>query len=89
VKEWVEDRDLTARDVVNKATRAGYLIPMKEVARQKVQAGITSELEVAAVLGLVESKRQYSNQEFARAAMEGHSQSMREALERHEAIGKG
>jgi type II secretory ATPase GspE/PulE/Tfp pilus assembly ATPase PilB-like protein len=89
VKEWVENRDLTARDVVNKATRAGYLIPMKEVARQKVQAGITSELEVAAVLGLVESKRQYSNQEFARAAMEGHTRSMQEALERHEAIGKG
>jgi type II secretory ATPase GspE/PulE/Tfp pilus assembly ATPase PilB-like protein len=89
VKEWVENRDMSARDVVQKAIRAGYLIPMKEVARQKVLAGVTSEMEVAAVLGLVESKRQYSNDEFARAAMEGHSQSMRDALERHEAIAKG
>ena len=36
-------------------------MPMKAVAREKVIAGITSEMEVAAVLGLVESKRQYSN----------------------------
>lgn len=64
VKEWVENRNLTARDVVIRATQAGYLIPMKEVAREKVHAGITSELEVAAVLGLVESRRQYSNQMF-------------------------
>jgi len=64
VKEWVENRNLTARDVVNKATQAGYLIPMMEVAREKVRAGVTSELEVAAVLGLVESRRQYSNQNF-------------------------
>jgi hypothetical protein len=49
---------------VQRATRAGYLIPMKTVARQKVLAGITSEMEVAAVLGLVESKRQYSNQSY-------------------------
>jgi hypothetical protein len=39
VKEWVEDRNLTARDVVQRATRAGYLIPMKTVAREKVPAG--------------------------------------------------
>ncbi|PYS91789.1 MAG: hypothetical protein DMF62_01805 [Acidobacteria bacterium] len=64
VKEWVENRNLTARDVVIRATQAGYLIPMKEVAREKVHAGITSEMEVAAVLGLVESRRQYSNQMF-------------------------
>jgi type IV pilus assembly protein PilB len=64
VKEWVENRNLTARDVVQRATQAGYLIPMKEVAREKVRAGITSELEVAAVLGLVESRRQYSNAMF-------------------------
>src|SRR5690606_26650632 len=64
VKEWVEDRSMTARDVVQRATRAGYLIPMKTVARQKVLEGITSEMEVAAVLGLVESKRQYSNQSY-------------------------
>src|SRR4029078_11860093 len=53
VKEWVENRSMTARDVVNKAVRARYLTPMKEVAREKVLAGITSEMEVAAVLGLV------------------------------------
>jgi type II secretory ATPase GspE/PulE/Tfp pilus assembly ATPase PilB-like protein len=89
VKEWVEDRDLTARDVVIRATRAGYLIPMKEVARQKVLAGITSEMEVAAVLGLVESKRQYSNRESDRVSLDDHSQSLREAIEHHGAVGKG
>lgn len=88
VKEWVENRSLTARDVVQKAIRAGYLIPMKEVAREKVLAGITSEMEVAAVLGLVESKRQVSNREFEEAAMEGHSRSLQDAIERHEAMGK-
>jgi type II secretory ATPase GspE/PulE/Tfp pilus assembly ATPase PilB-like protein len=61
VKEWVEDRSMTARDIVQKAIGEGYLMPMKAVAREKVIAGITSEMEVAAVLGLVESKRQYSN----------------------------
>jgi hypothetical protein len=64
VKEWVENRNLTARDVVQRAVQSGYLIPMKEVAREKVRAGITSEMEVAAVLGLVESRRQYSNAMF-------------------------
>jgi type II secretory ATPase GspE/PulE/Tfp pilus assembly ATPase PilB-like protein len=87
VKEWVEDRDLTARDVVIRATRAGYLIPMQEVARQKVLAGITSEMEVAAVLGLVESKRQYTNREMDQASFEDHERSMN-ALARHEAAGK-
>jgi hypothetical protein len=89
VKEWVEDRNLTARDVVQRAVRAGYLIPMKEVARQKVLAGITSEMEVAAVLGLVESKRQYSNLESDRVSIDDNARSLREALERHEAAGKG
>jgi hypothetical protein len=41
---------------------------MRQVAREKVLAGITSETEVAAVLGLVESKRQHSNAMFAAAA---------------------
>ena len=72
VKEWVENRSLTARDVVQKAIRAGYLIPMKQVAREKVLAGVTSEMEVAAVLGLVESKRQFSNREFEQAESDGH-----------------
>ena len=89
VKEWVENRSLTARDVVQKAIRAGYLIPMKDVARQKVLAGVTSEMEVAAVLGLVESKRQFSNKEFEQAANDGTSQSLQDAIERHEAMGKG
>lgn len=69
VKEWVENRSLTARDVVNRATRAGYLIPMKTVAREKVLQGITSEMEVAAVLGLVESKRQFSNRAYQESAV--------------------
>jgi hypothetical protein len=89
VKEWVENRSLTARDVVQKAIRAGYLIPMKDVAREKVLAGVTSEMEVAAVLGLVESKRQFSNREFEQAATDGTSQSLQEAIERHEAMSKG
>jgi type IV pilus assembly protein PilB len=87
VKEWVENRSMTARDVVTKAIRAGYLIPMKEVAREKVLAGITSELEVAAVLGLVESKRQYSNQAFEDAAAEAAAaQSATQSVSRHEDI---
>src|SRR5688572_10341991 len=89
VKEWVENRSLTARDVVQKAIRAGYLIPMKEVAREKVLAGITSEMEVAAVLGLVESKRQFTNREFEQAAIDTRPQSLQEAIERHEATTKG
>jgi type II secretory ATPase GspE/PulE/Tfp pilus assembly ATPase PilB-like protein len=89
VKEWVEDRNLTARDVVQKATRAGYLMPMKDVAREKVLAGITSEMEVAAVLGLVESKRQYSNREFEDAAAETQARSLQDALDRHEALVEG
>ena len=73
VKEWVEDRSLSAREVINLALEKGYLIPMREVARQKVLAGITSETEVAAVLGLVESKRQHSHEAFAaEAAAAGH-----------------
>ncbi len=89
VKEWVENRSLTARDVVQKAVRAGYLMPMKDVAREKVLAGITSEMEVAAVLGLVESKRQFSNREFEQAAIDESSQSLQDAIERHETMGKG
>ena len=68
VKEWVEDRSLSAREVINRSLEKGYLIPMREVARQKVLAGITSETEVAAVLGLVESKRQHSHEAFAAEA---------------------
>ena len=72
VKEWVEDKTMSARDVVNRARKAGYLLTMREVAREKVISGITSETEVAAVLGLVESKRQHSNAVFAQAAAAGH-----------------
>ena len=85
VKQWVEDRSLSARDVVNRAKTAGYLIPMKEVAREKVLAGITSELEVAAVLGLVESKRQFSNRSFedaASAAAAAGAPSMQKSISR-------
>ncbi len=59
VKGWIQDRNLSARDVTIKAMTAGYLVPMKTVAREKILSGITSELEVTAVLGLVEGKRQY------------------------------
>jgi type IV pilus assembly protein PilB len=72
VKEWVENRNMSARDVVNRSIQKGYLITMRQVAREKVLAGITSEQEVAAVLGLVESKRQHSHAEFAAADANGH-----------------
>jgi type II secretory ATPase GspE/PulE/Tfp pilus assembly ATPase PilB-like protein len=68
VKEWIQNRELSAREVVGKALAAGYLIPMKHVAREKVMSGITSELEVSAVLGLVESERQYANRAHREAA---------------------
>src|SRR4029078_2171858 len=87
VKEWVEDRSLTARDVVQRAVRAGYLIPMQEVARQKVLAGITSEMEVAGVLGLVESKRQFKNREEQIEADDLAHQ--HNAVARREAAAKG
>jgi hypothetical protein len=45
-------------------------------------------MEVAAVLGLVESKRQVSNREFEQAAIDGHSRLLQDAIERHEAMGK-
>ena len=51
-----------------------------EIAREKVLAGITSEQEVAAVLGLVESKRQHSNRAYAEAARPVVSESMQEAI---------
>lgn len=85
VKEWVENRDFTARDVVSRAIEAGYLVPMKQIAREKVLAGITSEMEVAAVLGLVESKRQYSNQMFESTPFQT-SRSAAESMSHHEEI---
>lgn len=88
VKEWMQNRDLSARDVVQKAVRAGYLIPMKEVAREKVRAGITSEIEVGAVLGLVESKRQYANRAYADTAA-AVATSMHESLASNEGFVEG
>lgn len=82
VKQWIQDRSLTARDVIQRAISEGYLIPMKTVAREKVLAGITSEIEVAAVLGLVESKRQYANRSYART--ETVSEPHQEAIEHHD-----
>jgi hypothetical protein len=84
VKTWVEDRSMTARDVVNRSMEKGYLLTMRQVAREKVLAGVTSETEVAAVLGLVESKRLHSNAAFAaRAAAAGRPDPMarEEAIE--------
>jgi hypothetical protein len=69
---------------------AGYLIPMKTVAREKVLAGITSEQEVAAVLGLVESKRQYANYSYANAAASSaESSAIQETINQHEEIIEG
>jgi type II secretory ATPase GspE/PulE/Tfp pilus assembly ATPase PilB-like protein len=83
VKQWVQDRNLTARDVVQKALQKGYLIPMRTVAREKVMAGLTSEVEVAAVLGLVESKKQHESAYYQ--ASNGTSP-MSEATNHHEDI---
>lgn len=82
VKEWVQDRSLTSRDVVQRAIRANYLTPMKEVAREKVLAGITSEIEVAAVLGLVESKRQHENRSYQEQTQ--NSSIIHETIDSHE-----
>jgi type II secretory ATPase GspE/PulE/Tfp pilus assembly ATPase PilB-like protein len=90
VKEWIQDRSLSARDVIQRAISEGYLIPMKTVAREKVLAGITSETEVAAVLGLVESKRQFSNRSYAEAADKvAVSESIQETINHHEDIIEG
>jgi type IV pilus assembly protein PilB len=83
VKQWIQDRDLTARDVVHRAISEGYLIPMKTVAREKVLAGITSEMEVAAVLGLVESKRQHANRSYTKAA-ETAVENIQETINHHD-----
>jgi type II secretory ATPase GspE/PulE/Tfp pilus assembly ATPase PilB-like protein len=84
VKQWIQDRSLSARDVVQRAVGEGYLIPMKTVAREKVLAGITSELEVAAVLGLVESKRQHANRSYDEAERTVVSDSMQETINHHD-----
>jgi hypothetical protein len=89
VKEWVQNRNITARDLVNKAIKAGYLIPMKTVAREKVLAGITSEMEVAGVLGLVESERQFSNRSYAASASSAATADVQEAIDHHEEIIEG
>lgn len=90
VKEWIQNHSLTARDVVHKAINAGYLIPMQTVAREKVLAGITSEQEVAAVLGLVESKRQYANRTYADAAASASgSAAIQEAIDMSEEFIEG
>lgn len=80
VKQWIQDRSLSARDVVGRAISEGYLIPMKTVAREKVLAGITSETEVAAVLGLVESKRQHANRSYRDAERSAVSEPMQEPI---------
>jgi len=85
VKEWIEDRSMTARDIVQRSIQAGYLMTIKEVARQKVLAGITSETEVAAVLGLVESRRQYTNRMYEDAAAAAAA-SAQASVNRHQAI---
>ncbi len=86
VKEWVQNRNLTSRDVVQRAMNAGYLIPLKTVAREKVLAGITSEMEVAAVLGLVENQRQHANRFYAQSA---DRTVMPEPIDRHDDIIEG
>jgi type II secretory ATPase GspE/PulE/Tfp pilus assembly ATPase PilB-like protein len=83
VKQWVQDRNLSARDVVQRALQKGYLIPMRAVAREKVMAGLTSEVEVAAVLGLVESKKQHESGFYQES---NGTSPMSEATSHHEDI---
>ncbi len=64
VKEWIQNRDLSARDIIQNSMKEGYLIPMNVVAKEKVLEGITSEIEVAAVLGLVKSKGRYNERAY-------------------------
>ncbi len=94
VKGWLQDRELSARDVVKLAVKNGYLIPMRVVAREKVRAGITSEQEVAAVLGLVESTMQAGLGGFEPLAVAAsptgaEAEALREAAERHEQVTEG
>lgn len=83
VKGWLQNRELSARDVVKLAVKEGYLIPMRVVAKEKVKAGITSEQEVTASLGLVESKMKTSStsgfNDFSHNADEGLEEAIREA----------
>ena len=88
VKEWVQNRNLSARDVVQRALQAGYLLPMRTVAREKVLAGLTSEMEVAAMLGLVETKQQHdSSTNYYPPPTE--SSTMQESINHHEEVIEG
>ena len=93
VKGWLQNRDLSARDVVKLAVKEGYLIPMRVVAKEKVRAGITSEQEVTAALGLVESKMQRTSEAFSPLAVQVSAEQaakdaemLREAAEKHEQV---
>jgi type II secretory ATPase GspE/PulE/Tfp pilus assembly ATPase PilB-like protein len=86
VKEWVQNRSLTARDVVQKALQRGYLIPMRTVAREKVLAGITSEMEVAATLGLIESNQYHHNNIYTEPI---DNSPIQETINHHEEIIEG
>jgi type II secretory ATPase GspE/PulE/Tfp pilus assembly ATPase PilB-like protein len=61
VKQWIQDKNMSARDVVQRATREGHLLPMKIVAREKVMAGLASTHETAGALGYLESSESWNN----------------------------
>ncbi len=61
VKQWIQDKNMSARDVVQRATREGHLLPMKLVAREKVIAGLASTHETSGALGYLESSESWNN----------------------------
>lgn len=61
VKQWIQDKNMSARDVVQRATREGHLLPMKVVAREKVLAGLASTHETSGALGYLESSESWNN----------------------------
>jgi type II secretory ATPase GspE/PulE/Tfp pilus assembly ATPase PilB-like protein len=62
VKQWIQDKNMSARDVVQRASREGHLLPMKFVAREKVIEGIASAQETAGALGYLETSEAWNNQ---------------------------
>lgn len=67
VKQWIQDKTLSARDVVKKAISRGYLLPMRGVAKEKLGEGTASVSEINGALGYIESNEAFGSRDwFAR-----------------------
>lgn len=67
VKQWIQDKSLSARDVVKKAISRGYLLPMRGVAKEKLADGTASVSEINGALGYIESNEAFGSRDwFAR-----------------------